>query len=75
MILTLVHGFIFLDLLEFDPNLFCELLLRHARQPPAVTDALPYVNIDCVLWHFRPHVLRTRGVKDGRWRLLVMPVS
>ena len=36
---------VLLDLLKLDANAFSKLLLRHSNEPPALTNALTYVNV------------------------------
>ena len=51
---TVHTGFILLDLLELDPNLIRQLLLRHANHPTTMTNALANMRVYRVL-HNRLH--------------------
>mmetsp|Transcript_20052 Transcript_20052/g.44761 ORF Transcript_20052/g.44761 Transcript_20052/m.44761 type:complete len:155 (-) Transcript_20052:50-514(-) len=42
---TVCAGFVFLDLLELDPDTFGKLLLGHTHQPPALANALSDMDV------------------------------
>ena len=71
-----VHtGFIFLDLLEFNPHPIGELLLRHADHPPPVADPFAHMFINwmahfllseffpCTLQKYRSYTLEASRFK------------